>query len=154
MINLNVEMCRVAMSYLKIDSDVKNHLCDYYNDNCVQLVDKSRYYKIKYSDNWCAMFMSVCAHKAGLEPFVYEVSVLKMMDKALKNGTYNNVFDTVKVGDMILYNWGVDYVPDHIGLVIAKNITHVVVVEGNYKGSVGVRVVERNSPNIECFITL
>jgi len=152
---MSKEMIRIAMNYLSIGITDKNLLCDYYNENCAPLVTKKeRKYKIKYTDNWCAMFMSVCAHKAKLVDFDYEVSVLQMRDIAKATGNYNRDFNSVKAGDMVVYNWNDDYVPDHIGLIISVSDNHIVVVEGNYTNTVKVRVVRSDSKFIAGYITL
>jgi len=155
MINRNAEMIRIAMSYLNIDLTAKNTLCNFYNENCGVLVaNPKRKYKIKYTDNWCAMFMSVCAFKAGLVSFDHEVSVIQMRDIAISKDKFLNDGEFVCTGDMIVYNWNADYVPDHIGLIISISDNHYVVVEGNYSSTVKVRIVKKDSKFIAGFIKL
>lgn len=154
MINLKNEMLRTATSYLNIDKTVKNWLVDYYNSNCIQYVKKSRKYKMKYSDNWCAMFMSLCAHKVGILDFPFEVSVEQMMKLAKLKGTFYTDKAKIKEGDLVIYNWDGNGIVDHVGIVYIITLDVLGVVEGNYRNTVGIRSIEKGSKFITGYIKL
>lgn len=152
MIKLNV----LAEKYLGINYDGKIEIMNYYNENCYSLVKRSRRYKIKPNDNWCACFTSVMAHKAGLsaDQFPYEVSVGEQVKIARERGTFTQNAEHAKEGDLIIFNWNGDAWPDHVGIV--KDIKNGVVtsIEGNHHKTVGYRNLALNSPFIVGFIKL
>ncbi len=152
MINLAV----LANEYEGINEQEKRSLVDYYNEHCIKLVKPNRRYKMKYSDNWCAMFTSVIAHRMGMnkDMFPYEVSVLQQTEIAKENECFTTDHSKVRAGDLITYNWGRDYVPDHVGIIESIRNGLITVVEGNYKGTVGTRKVVVTSENIFGYILL
>ena len=152
MINLVV----LAEKYLGINYDGKIEIMDYYNENCYPLVKRSRRYKIKPNDNWCACFTSVIAHKAGLDAdqFPYEVSVGEQVKIARERGMFTQGPKHVKGGDLIIFNWDKGSWPDHVGIVKSINNGVITSVEGNYNKTVGYRNISLNSPFIAGFIKL
>lgn len=144
----------IAKSYMAIKRIEKNILVDFYNENCLDLVKKTRRYRMNYDDSWCAMFASVCAFKLGLTTFPYEVSVYQMCKLAKEKGTFYKDVKQVKKGDLIIYNWNGDSIPDHIGII--QNIRNGVIttIEGNFMRSVNVRTLTDRSPSINGFIKL
>lgn len=154
MIDLRNEMLRTATSFINIDLYVKNWLVDYYNSNCIKYVKKSRKYKMKYSDNWCAMFMSLCAHKVGILDFPFEVSVEQMLKISKEKGKFYTDISQIEKGDLVIYNWDGNGVSDHVGAVYIITLDCISVLEGNYKSTVGLRTVDKNSKFITGFIKL
>ncbi len=152
MINLVV----LAEKYLGINYDGKIEIMDYYNENCYPLVKRSRRYKIKPNDNWCACFTSVIAHKAGLDAgqFPYEVSVGEQVKIARERGMFTQGPKHVKGGDLIIFNWDKGSWPDHVGIVKSINNGVITSVEGNYNKTVGYRNISLNSSFIAGFIKL
>ena len=152
MIKLNV----LAEKYLGVNYDGKIKIMDYYNENCYPLVKRSRRYKIKPNDNWCACFTSVMAHKAGLsaDQFPYEVSVGEQVKIARERGTFTRNAEQAKEGDLIIFNWNGDAWPDHVGIVKTINKGIVTSIEGNHNKTVGYRNLALNSPFIVGFIKL
>ena len=152
--NYRDNFVNLAKSYLSIKRVDKNKLVDFYNANCFDLVKKSRKYRITYTDNWCAMFVSVCAYKNGLKTFPYEVSVYQMCLLAKETNTFYRDVESVKSGDLIIYNWNGDYIPDHVGIV--KDIKNGIIttIEGNYNSSVRSRTLSTHSASIHGFISL
>ncbi|ATS93715.1 Exo-glucosaminidase lytG precursor [Pectobacterium phage DU_PP_III] len=149
-------MIKLAETYLNINVDGKLKLMEYYNNNCYQFIKKSRKYKIKANDNWCAMFTSVIAHKMGLSPdvFPYEVSVGEQVKLARERGSFTQNVELAKSGDLIIFNWNGDAWPDHVGFVKSVNNGIITTVEGNYRKTVGNRHIAMNSPFIVGIIQL
>lgn len=138
-------MINIAMQYLNANAAVKKNLIDYYNENCVQLVSAKRRFYMTPTENWCAMFCSVIAHKAGLKAFPYEVSVQEMRNLAIDSKTYVKGLNGVDVNDLLLYDWNGDNWLDHVGIVKAVYADKIEVIEGNYKGTVAIRTITPRS---------
>ena len=109
-------MINTARQYIGINESQKNELVDYYNREVYPLIDNDRKYKIKYSDNWCAMFCSVIAHKIGLtkDQFPYEVSVYFMTRNAKKMGMFTTDLKKAQVNDLVVYDWYADGTLNHV----------------------------------------
>lgn len=144
-------MINTAIKYIGINEFQKRQLMDYYNKYVYPLIDKDRKYKIKYRDNWCAMFCSVIAHKIGhsKDSFPFEVSVFYMTNKAKKMGLFTNDLKKVKVGDLVVYDWKSDNTLNHVGILQEIGPDYIKVLEGNYSGTVKVRTVK--TPNFEVY---
>ncbi len=149
-------MIRIGMGYLGAGADVHRQLVDYYNWYCVPLVDPVRRYDMKLTDNWCAMFLSVLAHKAGLssDEFPYEVSVYYQVEAAKDRGQYSKNIDSIRAGDLVVYDWTGRGTFNHVGIVSNVSSSSLEVLEGNYNRTVGVRTVRRTSKAINGFIAL
>ena len=119
-----------------------------------------RGYKVKYTDAWCATFISALAIKLGYTDFItIECSCSKILAKAKVTGTFkedDSYFP--KIGDFILYDWEDKGVgdctgtPDHIGIVTKVNGKNITVVEGDYSNSVKERVLKVNDKFIRGYI--
>jgi len=135
---------------------LKNHhgLVDYYNAYCVDKVNPNRKYRMKYSDNWCAMFLSVLAEMVGLDSnqFPYEVSVQYMWEWGIRNSATTYSVDDIRRGDLVTYSWTGNRL-EHVGIVVDVD-SKLHVLEGNYSKTVGIRSVELNYPKIHGFIML
>ena len=151
MINKLIE---TATDFLNANLPTKYRIIDYYNQHCIDLVKKERRYKVQYSDNWCATFTSVIAHKCGLtkEQFPYECGVMEQVKLAKANNSFATDVKEVKVGDLIIYDWNTDKWSDHVGFVINTNGDNIHVIEGNIKNTVGYRTIPKTSKSIQGFI--
>lgn len=114
-----------------------------------------RNYKVKYTDSWCATFVSACFIKAGLTSLTGTecscgkyVEKLKKLDSWVENDAY-----VPKLGDIIFYDWQdkSNYKttdnkgwPDHVGIVYSVKDQNIKVIEGNYKDSVSYRSIKVN----------
>lgn len=114
-----------------------------------------RGYKVKYTDNWCATYVSACAIKAGLANIVpIECSCGNMITLAKNMGIWEengNIIPTP--GDIIIYDWDeVDGWPEHTGLVESVSGNKETVVEGNKSNAVGRRTLTLGDPCIRGYI--
>lgn len=114
-----------------------------------------RGYKVKYTDNWCAAYVSACAIKAGLANIIpIECSCGNMITLAKNMGIWEengNIIPTP--GDIIIYDWDeVDGWPEHTGLVESVSGNKETVVEGNKSNSVGRRTLTLGNPCIRGYI--
>jgi len=148
------KLIETATDFLNANLPTKYRIIDYYNANCVELVKKERKYKVQYSDNWCATFTSVIAHKCGLtkEQFPYECGVMEQVKLAKANDTFTTDVKQVKAGDLIIYDWNTDKWSDHVGFVINTNGDNIHIIEGNIKNTVGYRTIPKSSKSIQGFI--
>ena len=144
-------MIELAIKYLEIGLAGRKTLINYYNQNVYPLIEKPRKYKMKVGDDWCAMFCSVIAHKAGLDAdsFPYEVSVFHMTKKAKLRGTFTNKLNEAMINDLVIYDWKDNGTLDHVGILLEKGTNYISVIEGNYSNTVRIRKVML--PNSEIY---
>lgn len=113
-------------------------------------------YKMKYTDAWCATYVSAMGIKAGLENIILRecscdrmINLYKKADRWIENDAY-----TPQAGDIIFYDWqdngSGDNVgnSDHVGIVVSVNGTTIKVIEGNISDSVGYRTIKINGKYI------
>lgn len=120
-----------------------------------------RDYALKYTDNWCAAFVSAVMWRNGMHPnnFPYECSCGKMVEKAIKMGLWEeDESEKMCVGDVVLYDWqdtgkgNNKGWPDHVGIVMDVAGDKYTVIEGNKGGTVGKRNIQRNGKFLRGFI--
>ena len=101
-------------------------------------------YKVKYTDAWCATFVSAVAIKAGCTDIIpCECSCPRQIELFKKLGTWvENDARTPEPGDIIYYDWDDSGkgdnvgVSDHVGIVEKVSGGKITVIEGNYSDSV------------------
>jgi hypothetical protein len=116
----------------------------------------ARGYKVKYTDSWCATFVSACAIKAGCTNIIpTECSCNKMIELFQKIGCWQeNESVTPASGWIIFYDWQDSGVGDnkgsseHVGIVekVANGV--ITVIEGNKNDSVARRTLKVNGKYI------
>lgn len=119
-----------------------------------------RSYKVKYTDAWCATFVSYIAIVLGYTDIIpIECSCPKMIDLAKQAGIW--VEDDAykpQPGDIILYDWQDSGkgdntgTADHIGFVLSVSGSYMKIGEGNYKDAVGTRGMAVNGRYIRGYI--
>ena len=116
----------------------------------------ARSYKVKYTDSWCATFVSACAIASGLTDLIpTECSCNQMISLMKKKGIWveneNRVPDP---GDIIFYDWQDSRKgdnkgsSDHVGIVEKVSKGKITVIEGNYQDSVKRRTISVNGKGI------
>lgn len=137
-----------ALQYVGIKQGSKQHkaIVDYYNS---QIKPLPQGYKMKYTDSWCACFVSVILDMCKGINAPYECSCRRMVDLAKKN---KQIITNPKVNDLVIYDWGNNGTLDHVGIICGINGDTYAVVEGNKSKKVAVRYINKNSNEIECFI--
>lgn len=158
---LREKMVNVASSYLGVKGGSAKHkeIIDIFN------TVKPFGYTGKYSDYWCAEFVSACAIKAfekskAKEYFPLSAGCPAMITKAKKMGIWveNDAYKP-NIADWILYDWNDNGkgdntgTPDHVGIVITVNGNKITIIEGNYSNSVKERVLNINGIYIRGFVT-
>jgi len=113
-------------------------------------------YKVKYTDEWCATFVTACAVVLNYTSIIYpECSCGRMIALYQKNGRWmENDAYVPNPGDIIFYDWQDSGVgdnkgaPDHVGLVEKVVNGVITVIEGNKSESVSRREIKVNGKYI------
>lgn len=118
-------------------------------------------YTVKYTDAWCATFVTAVAIKAGvLSIFAPECSCGRMIKAFNKLGVWvENDAYTPKIADVIFYDWDDNGVgdctgdPEHVGLVASISGSTIKIIEGNISDAVGYRNLTVNGRYIRGYAT-
>lgn len=137
-----------AMQFIGIKQGSNRHkeIIDGYNNGVKPL---PRGYRVTYNDSWCATFVSYVMFKCGAINAPYECSCYYMKQKATTN---KQIVKTPKINDLIIYDWNNNGTLDHVGIITDINGNVLTVVEGNKSKQVGVRTINKNSSEIDCYI--
>ena len=148
-------MIKIAENYLGIGYNGKLELMKYYNEFCYPQIDPKRKYRIQPNDDWCAMFTSAIAHKAGLNAsnFPFEVSVWWQCEIAKQRGLYHTDVNKARPNDLIIYDWKKGNRYNHVGFVVSVGNGMLRAIEGNKSNTVAYRNIKTNSALIRGFIS-
>lgn len=116
----------------------------------------ARGYKVKYTDAWCATFVSAVAIKCGASAIIPTECGCEEQIKLFKAiGSWIENEDRVpNAGDIIYYDWQDSGTGDntghseHVGIVQKVVGSIIYVIEGNYQNAVGIREIAVNGKNI------
>lgn len=116
----------------------------------------ARGYKVKYTDEWCATFVSAVAIKLGYTSIIpTECGCEKMIELFKKLNCWNEAESiTPKAGYIIFYDWQDSGVgdnkgrSDHVGIVEKVANGTITVIEGNYNEAVKRRTIKVNGKYI------
>ena len=116
----------------------------------------ARGYAVKYTDAWCATFVSAVAIKTGCTDIIpIECSCPKQIELFKKLGCWEESDSIVPTpGNIVYYDWEDDGigdntgVSDHVGIVEKVDGLTITVIEGNYSNSVKRRTLAVNGKYI------
>ena len=116
----------------------------------------ARGYKVKYTDSWCATFISALAIKLGYTDIIpTECGCQQQIEAFKKLGAWaESDARTPQPGDIIYYDWDDSGIgdnvgwSDHVGLVEKVAGNKITVIEGNYSNAVKRRTLTVNAKNI------
>ena len=94
---------------------------------------------------WCVMFVQWVFNQVGVSLPVKTASCTQLMSAAKSSGMW--VTSGFKPGDVVIYDWGGDRVPDHCGIVESVSGNMITAIEGNTavgNDSDGGEVMRRN----------
>lgn len=105
---------------------------------------RARGYKVKYTDSWCATFVSAVAIKLGYTDIIpTECSCQKMITLFKNRGSWiENENRRPNPGEILFYDWDDNGSgdnkgnSDHVGIVEKVSGNTITVIEGNYKNAV------------------
>lgn len=112
----------------------------------------ARSYAVKYTDEWCATFVSAVGIALGYTDIMpTECSCSRMIDLYKAKGRWEeNDAYVPSPGDIIMYDWQDSGKgdntgnPDHVGFVVSLNGTSMTVIEGNKGEAVAYRTLNVN----------
>lgn len=117
-----------------------------------------RAYRASYYDEWCAIFVSYCAHKIGIANFPFECSCEKMIEKLKTMELWEEDESIVpEPDDLIFYHWSDSGKgncmgrANHVGIVKKVDNMLITVIEGNYNNAVRERQIPVNGRFIRGF---
>lgn len=158
-LNTRASMIEQAQAWVgrnEADGSFKS-IIDTYNSH----TPLARGYELKYTDEWCAGFVSAVAIATGNTDNVpLEVSCPRMIQIAQNMGIWQENDGYVpSPADIILYDWddsgnGDNTAnPDHVGVVESVSNGVITVIEGNMSEKVGRRSLDVDGRYIRGFIT-
>lgn len=112
----------------------------------------ARGYEVKYTDSWCATFISAVAIKCGMTHIIpTECGCGQMILLFQEMGAWDERDNRIpSPGDVIFYDWDDSGEgdntgwPDHVGFVESVNGNSFIVIEGNCSNSVKRRTMAVN----------
>ena len=130
------EVVRQAQAWIgkKESNGTHKEIIDIYNSH----KPLARGYKVKYTDSWCAVFVSAVAIKLGYTSIVpTECGCGKMIDlfKALGAWQEGRSYKP-SAGDIIFYDWNDNNSSDHVGIVEKVSGSVIAVIDGNKNNAV------------------
>ena len=145
---MNIIEC--AEKYIGMDENTAKHraFIDKYNR---EVASKAGCYNMTYSDPWCAAFVSLCAHEAGIKEFPFSPNCETMRKWAISHSRW---VKTPAAGSLVLYDWNGDGVADHVGIVKEVNGSKIKTIEGNTSDSCAYREYPLNSSSIMGYVKL
>ena len=151
---LRDQVVKTAVSFLGANEADGSHrkIIDIYNAH----KPLARGYKVKYTDAWCATFVSAVAIQEGLTDIIptecgceQQVKLFQKLGAWVENDAY-----TPQAGDVIFYDWqdsgkgdNKGYT-DHVGIVVSVANGKAKIIEGNYKDKVAYRTLSLNGKTI------
>lgn len=146
-----VDQAKAWLGYNEKDGSHKK-IIDVYNAH----KPLARGYKVKYTDAWCATFVSAVSIQLGYTDIMpNECSCPKMIELYKKLGAWvENESRVPNPGDILFYDWEDDGNgdntgrSDHVGIVERVVGDTITVIEGNYSNSVKRRNVRVNGKYI------
>ena len=149
-----VETARSWLGRKESDGSHKE-IIDVYNS----FLPHARGYRMKYTDAWCATFVSAVAIKLGYTDIIPpECSCEKMINLHKKLGTFVEDENRIpNVGDICFYDWQDDGKgddkgwSDHVGIVTDVSRETFTIIEGNYSNSVKERTLKINARYLRGF---
>lgn len=154
---LRNQVVATARSWIGLKESNGSHktIIDVYNNH----KPLAQGYKVKYTDSWCATFISAVMIKSGITDIApTECSCPRMVALYQKMGRWKeNDAYVPSPGDIVMYDWQDSGVgdntgdPDHVGIVesVSGNVIHV--IEGNLNDAVGRRNLSVNGKYIRGF---
>lgn len=152
--NKVVATAKAWIGYNEADGSHKQ-IVDVYNGH----KPLARGYALRYTDAWCAGYVSAVSIKCGLTDIMpTEVGVWNMIELYRKLGRWQESDSYVpKPGDVIMYAWDDNGVGDctsgasHVGIVVSCDGKNITVIEGNKNNAVEYREIAVNGRYIRGF---
>lgn len=127
-------------------SKTHHRIIDYYNSQR----PLPRNYAVKYTDAWCATFVTTVFSMVGLREIIYPECGCQEMLSHMK--TTKPIQSSLSKGNLVFYDWDGNKHADHVGIItqVLENGKIVKVIEGNKNDSVDYRTISVTSNQIQC----
>lgn len=147
---LRAKMVATAVTWLGCKEADGSHrkIIDVYNAH----KPLARGYAVKYTDAWCATYVSAVAIKTGVEDILplecgcgAQIELFKGLGRWQESDAY-----TPAAGDVLYYDWDdsgagdCTGAPEHVGLVTAVAGKKITIIEGNKGNAVAYRTMQVN----------
>ena len=141
-----VASCARSLVGLKESDGSHRRVIDAYNS----IRPLPRGYQMGDTDPWCAAFVSAVGQLCGLTALLLpECSCPAMTALYRKAGRWQGREGANPApGDVVMYDWDGDGVPEHTGLLLSRSGDMLEVAEGNLADAVGIRRIDRKNPAI------
>lgn len=148
------KVVQIAEKYLECKESDGSHkkIIDLYNSH----KPLARSYPVKYTDAWCATFVSAVAIECGYTDIMpTECSCSKMITLYKNLGRWQESDSYIPfLGDVIMYDWDDSGSgdnkgsADHVGIVVSVSGNKIKIIEGNYGDAVAYRTIKINGKYI------
>ena len=136
------KLISIAKSYIGVREGTPAHIALVNEYNKIRPLPAG--YKCNTSDNWCALFASVCMKKAGIKNAPYECGAERMRRKC-------KTTKTPKEGYLVFYDWNGNGIAQHVGIVESVSRGTFTAIEGNNANAVRRRSAKTTSKHVLCF---
>ena len=147
-----------AIEYIGSNEGGSKHkyIIDTYN----KIVPLPAGYKVKYTDHWCATYVSCMASLCDMLDIIpAECSCNRMITLAKKMNIWvENDAYVPETGDIILYDWDDNGIgdntgsSDHVGIVVSVSGNTMKIIEGNIRNTVNYRTIDVDAKYIRGYI--
>ena len=124
----------------------------YRHAEIINLYNEARYagaYKMTLKDPWCAAFVVAVFQKCGVANLIPCYAACTVMVRRFKEkGRFHSASYCPKRGDIIFYNFDLDGLSDHVGIVADNESGKLTVIEGNSSDEVKYRNVSTSNKYI------
>ena len=151
---LRLQLVEAAQGWLGWAEEDGTHrqIIDLYNSH----TPLAQGYRVQYTDDWCATFVSAVAIQCGFTEYIpTECGCERQIVLWQDLGRWEEQDSYLPLpGDIIYYDWEVRTLgdstgwADHVGIVVGTHGPFIKVIEGNKDDSVGYRFVLRWDPRI------
>lgn len=148
-----------AIEYLLYNEMDGSHkqIIDIYNSH----KPLARGYKVKYTDAWCATFVSAIAIRLGYTDIMpCECGCSQMIQRYIDLSQWEEDDAYVpQLADIVFYDWDDNGIseckgnPDHVGIVVEVIGDNIKVIEGNKTNAVDFRTITVNGKHIRGYGT-
>lgn len=148
------QICKQAKAWLNAKQGSTKHkeIIDTYNSH----KPLARGYKVSYTDDWCATYVSAVAIACKATDIIpTECGCEEMIHLFQKKGAFvESDSYKPKKGDIIFYDWQdnnkLDCTgwSDHVGIVLTVSGNNMTIIEGNKNNKVAYRQIAVNAPYI------
>ena len=146
-------LVKCALKYLgvKEGSSMHHKIIDSYNS----IKPRPRDYKVKYTDAWCATFVTFVFDSLCMSGLIErECGCQEMINKCKKRNLvdFTKKSDSQVVGNIVFYDWENDNHADHVGIIQKISGSQLYVIEGNHNDAVSMRTIPCNSNLITAYV--